>query len=197
MKYLALIILSVLTIACNNQSSPKTDTPKDEPSVIYGSKKAVQKSRRAVQVMQPQKFHLNSDTKIGGKDRIAIFIDLPKNTIEWYYSVVTVKDKTNSSGVNLQVQLSGLLNKTTITISNIKVPTGTSICDVYLMDRENMDKFNNSEKFTYDMRGSRENFMSGVVQLENNPKYCFLGFKNPRTLHAIDFTLEVVAIVEE
>lgn len=183
-----ILFLTVLTISVNGQT--------------------VQKERKVVQVMTPQTFYLNGGTKatFGGKSRTWFNIPLPKNTVEWYYSFTTTKNQNSSSSVGLLSQLTRLYDPTGMTAiatNAILTPSGAGVCDIYLMDRANSDKFiekvdNWGGSYSYKVNGSRENYKNGTVQIKDilSGNWC-LGFKNPSATEGISITFEVVAIVEE
>jgi hypothetical protein len=146
-----------------------------------------------------QKFILNSKTNIGGKDKTVYVVDLPPNTIEWYYSIRTSAPTDKNLALNLSTQIAALAINPDIDPSKIKIPAGTGRCDMYLfLDRENADNFEAEKSFQHDKRYSRENFSSGVVKILNpQTNRFYLGFKNPRNLHAVCITLDIVAIVKQ
>ncbi len=168
-----------------------------------------QKVRKVVQVMPQQSFYLNGGLRatFGGKSRTYYKIDLPKNTIEWYYTFTTQEGNvTNSAALNLVPQLTRLFDPsgaTALAASAIIAPTGSNSCDIYLMDRQNADAFvakvdNTGGGFTYTISGSRENFRNGTIQIRDVVKGSyFLGFKNPSTSTGISVAFEVAAVVEE
>jgi tetratricopeptide (TPR) repeat protein len=183
-----ILFLIVLTISVNGQT--------------------VQKERKVVQVMTPQTFYLNGGTKatFGGKSRTWLNIPLPKNTVEWYYSFTTTKNENSSSTIGLLSQLTRLYDPTGMTAiatNAILTPSGAGVCDIYLMDRANSDKFmdkvdNWGGSYLYKVNGSRENYKNGTVQIKDilSGNWC-LGFKNPSATEGISITFEVVAIIEE
>ncbi len=165
--------------------------------------------RKVVQVMPEQTFYLNGGMRaaFGGKSRTYYKVDLPKNTVEWYYTFSTLESQ--NSGVHslkLASQLTRLVDPTGMTaiaVSAIMSPTGSSSCDIYLMDRQNADAFvnkvdNNGGTYTYTISGSRQNYRNGVVQVKDATfGTYYLGFKNPSSSTGIDISFEVAAIVEE
>lgn len=158
--------------------------------------------------MTPQTFYLNGGTKatFGGKSRTWFNILLPKNTVEWYYSFTTTKNENSSSTIGLLSQLTRLYDPTGMTAiatNAILTASGAGVCDIYLMDRVNSDKFtdkvdNLGGTYSYKVNGSRENYKNGTVQIKDilSGNWC-LGFKNPSATEGISITFEVVAIIEE
>jgi tetratricopeptide (TPR) repeat protein len=167
-----------------------------------------QRERKAVQVMTPQTFYLNGGTRatFGGKSRTWFNIQLPPNTVEWYYSFSTSKNENSTTSIGLLSQLANLIDPsglTSIATSSIFTPTGAGVCDIYLMDRKNADAFmekvdNFGGSYSYFVTGSRENFKDGTIQINDiKSGILCLGFKNPSASEGIFITFEVVAIVEE
>ena len=160
------------------------------------------------QLIKTRKVHLNGGFRasFGGKSRVSIKVDLPPNTIKWYYSFSTRKGKTGIQNMNLALQLAGLIadpsGLTSKATSIIKVPEGVASVDIYLCDRENIDKFkekvdNSGEPFYYNYEGSVENTKNAIVEIDDiTTGTVFLGLKNPSTSTGVTITIEVVAIVE-
>ena len=182
-QILGILFLVLLTAATNGQT--------------------LQKERKVVQVLTPQTFYLNGGTRatFGGKSRTLFDIQLPANTVEWYYSLTTTKNENSTSPIGLLSQLTTLYDPTGMTAiatNSILTPSGAGACDIYLMDRKNAIVFNAKDYFFYQRIGSRENFKNGTVQIKDilTGNWC-LGFKNPSATEGISITFEVVAIVEE
>lgn len=117
---------------------------------------------------------MNSFFNSGGKSRIAIPIILPKNTVEWYYSFSSTRNKTdienNMKSMNLASELSGLIDQTGLLsfgINALSKPPGANYCDIYLIDTNNHGKFLSKEAFSYNPSTSRENLISGVVKIKS------------------------------
>jgi hypothetical protein len=177
-------------------------------SVFLSASQTLKKERKLVQVVSPQTYYLNGGTRatFGGKSRTMLKIDLPKNTIEWYYSFSTNKGQNSKIPLNLFGELTRIYDPsglTAIATNKLISPTGANVCDVYLMNRKNADAFmakvdNLGGSYNYYLTGSRENFRNGVVQIKDNLiNDLFLGFKNPSLSEGISVTVEVVAIIEE
>lgn len=160
-------------------------------------------TRKVVQVINQQSTYLNSgaNATLGGKSRTYFNINLPANTVEWYYSF-----SVSSSKVNLYSQISKLNDpngKNSILPSLITSPLGNSVCDVYLMDKVNCDKFLSKDdnwggSFKYFVNYSSLNSKNGVFQIKEalSNNLC-LGIKNPNVTEGITITFEVVAVVLE
>jgi len=177
-------------------------------SFTYGQ--TVQKERKVIQLITPQKFYLNGGAKatlsVGGTSRQSFNIVLPLNTVEWYFSISTSKNEGGSKAIGLLAQLTRLYDPTgmlAIATNSILIPSGDGVCNIYLMDKVNSDKFMNKADLWGDRleireSGSRNNFQDGTVQIKDIlAGSWYLGFKNPSTTQGISITVEVVAIVEE
>ena len=139
-----------------------------------------------------------------GKSREALQIDLPPNTVEWYYSVTTSVEKNQNKENNLTAQLvKYLVPDTGITSTNISElvsPNGSGLCDVLMMVFPGeVNKFLAKQPFVgADIGDSRKNYVSGVVQVSDYVSgTCYLAIKNPSATQAITITIEVAAIVKD
>lgn len=168
------------------------------------------KIRKVVEVMPQQTFYLNGGARsmFGGVSRQVFTIDIPKNTVEWYYSYTTTEGTAPSSAsIKLASQLTRLIDPTGLTAiatSAILCPTGSNSCDGFLIgDHQNAQAFINKDdnlggSFRYYAASSRANFRDGTIQVQglNNGRY-YLGFKNPSASTGVTVAFEVAAIVEE
>lgn len=164
----------------------------------------VLKERKTVQILAPELFYLNGGNMAtfgGGKSRVWYEIKLPKNTIEWYYTFTTTEGKDPAPSIDLFAQLTKMIDPsgmTGIVAKAIMTPKGAAVCDIYLMDRPNADKFLQKVECSHWIDGSRENLMQASVPVkEHKSGTLYLGFRNPAAVQGITVTFEVVAIVEE
>ena len=142
--------------------------------------------------LKQQTIHLVSKTNIGGNKRIIIPIELPKNTVSWYFSVISI-GKT-SEAINLGVQLS----VTGFNFENVKLPEGSAYFDVFLMDQKNKGLFEDKEEdFEYIEAGSRKNLKEGKFEInDHNSGTWYLGFRNPKKFRAVEVSVEIVALIK-
>lgn len=142
----------------------------------------------------------------GGKSRVVIPIDVPPNTIEWYYTFSTTR--TTNSGIELRLveQLTKLVDPsgmTALVASALFTPTGSSACDVYLMDASNANAFlakldQKGGSYQSIQSAERLNIRNGVVQIKDvKAGRWFLALRNPSASEGIVINIEVAAIVEE
>jgi hypothetical protein len=188
-------------------------------STFFINAQEVVKSYESITIIKQRVIELNGGTRAvlsGGKSRVSLKIDLPANTVEWYYSFSTSNGVSGTQNLNLATQLAAnLISKSSLTgaivsatgitkavVSKFEVPEGTSSIDVYLCDKINIDKFerktdNLGGTYSYYPQGTVENTKSGIIQIDNfkNGTW-YLGLKNPSSLDAVNVTIEVVAIVE-
>lgn len=161
---------------------------------------------RVQSIQEPQYFEINSGTNslfLGGKSRIVIPISLPKGTVEWYYSFAASKNeqqiKETTSSLKLAGDLSLLLDPTGISkgaLSLLSIPGGAEICDIYLLDFENSQLFEQKVPYQYRIEGTRKNLKSGVVKmLKSTSGTYYLGLKNPANTQRILVSIEVAAVV--
>lgn len=187
-KYIITFILLVLMqFNCSNGPEIKTETKK---------------------LITNRSIYLNGglNANFGGKSRTVLKIDLPPNTVEWYYSFSTTKGESGTQNLNLAIQLAALMadssGLTSGILSSIKVPEGVASADIYLLDKSNMAKFIekkdlNGEQISYAMEGTAESTKQAVVRINDiTSGTVYLGLKNPSTLNGITLNIEVVAITE-
>jgi hypothetical protein len=187
MKKIILFILICCKISCSCAQTPKA---------IY----------KIVPIITKQSFYLNGGARsmFGGVSREYLQVDLPPNTVEWYYSVTTSPQKTAAPNTNLTGQLVKLLvpdlGIASGILSSIIVPTGSGACDVYLMaDPNEVNKFITKQPFNGVIgKDSRQNYASGVVQIKDLLSgSCYLTLRNPSGMDGLNITIEVAAIVKE
>ncbi|HBR55101.1 MAG TPA: hypothetical protein DEA82_13325 [Flavobacteriaceae bacterium] len=146
------------------------------------------------------------NANFGGKSRTVLKIDLPPNTVEWYYSFSTTKGESGTQNLNLAIQLAALMadssGLSSGILSSIKVPEGIASADIYLLDKSNMAKFIakedldlHGEQISYAMEGTAESTKQALVRINDiTSGTVYLGLKNPSTLNGITLNIEVVAI---
>ncbi len=153
---------------------------------------------KVIDLIRPQKFHLNSISKsfMGGKNEVSLLIELPEKTKEWYYYVCASKENS-SSFIELSLQMTILMSKPNAQVSQIKVNEGNSYCHVYLItDEEQKMLFDKGKPFKSNALNTRENLTSGIIQGPLVSTKNWLVIKNPRKAHAVDVVIEVVALVD-
>lgn len=138
------------------------------------------KERRAVQVLPPQTFYLNSTTRasFGGKSKMGVNFVLPPGTVEWYFSFTTARGEKPRTSVELFSQLTKLIDPTGVTAiatNAIFTLPGAGACDILVMDKANAEIFLDKNissygSFDYDLASARENFQNGTVKLDNITK---------------------------
>ncbi len=185
--------------------------------ITHGQTKKI--TQKAVQLFEQRNIHLNGGNMAvlgsGKKSRVCIPIDLPPNTIEWYYSFSTSNNKQSIDNLNLLIQLGGLLianvtplgttlsssGITETILSQIKIPYGSHAIDVYLFDKANMDKFEKrkdiwGDSFQFIPSGSTENTTQGLIRVKDvTSGSWFIGLRNPSLTYAVDVVIEGIAIV--
>ena len=154
---------------------------------------------------QEEHFYLNSASNAllkGGKNNILMPIQLPENTIEWFYSFTASREKKEMETTMASFSLASKLSKYADedqniqqAISKLSPPPGAHICHIYLLNStKEATAFKENEEFNYDLEASRENFKSGLVSVKNSRK-AFLGIKNPDNLYGIHIGISITAVV--
>lgn len=169
------------------------------------------KTQKIVKLIEPQSFYLNGGSRnmVGGNSRTGFKIDLPPNTVEWYYAFTTEPTENNQQNIQLENQLRLILQTAGFTgnlLNLIKIPPGQGLIDVYLTDRKGYDIFFEKDFFgiwkytapAHNIEGSRANFKDGKVKIDDLKKGThFLVIRNTSATTGVNIKLEVVAIVEE
>jgi hypothetical protein len=174
--------------------------------IVFG-----QSTEKAIEIIQPQTFYLKPAFSITGGSRQVIPIPLPKNTIRWYYCFSAYRNKEDVQKVsrtyNLFSKLSLMIDQTGTTAAAISLmgnPPGSDYCHVYLMNSINdVNKFESKtdyrgDQFDFNRQGSRKNFMSGNVDINDQSNLTgtqYLGLKNLDLNNGVNVYLQVVAIV--
>ncbi|WP_315157069.1 tetratricopeptide repeat protein [Capnocytophaga leadbetteri] len=161
-------------------------------------------------ILSPQQVYINSATKLGGKTRVYFTVNLPKNTVRWFYVVTTTKGEGEGQSLNILAQLTaatltgGMSTLATAGSKMITMPSGSGgVIDSYLLDRTNLDVFTNKgdnwgQSLYYNMEGTRTNYKSGLVMINTpNSFYTFIGIKNPSASVGVNVNIEAIAIVKE
>ncbi len=159
---------------------------------------------KVVPIVTSHSFFLKGGSRamIGNSSRQVLPIELPPNTVEWYYTVTTTTSRKQSLNSDLTGQLDKLLvpdlGITQNASSDISVPQGSGICDVYVMTNPNeVNKYvNKRPAVSFLMNDSRQNYISGLIQVKDFLYgSCFLVLRNPSASQGLNVTVEVTAIV--
>jgi hypothetical protein len=155
-----------------------------------------------VPVISQQSIYLKGGPRGMGRrsSRQFLPINLPANTVAWYYTITTRPRKGKFPNSDLTGQLvklvdpvHGITAKATVT-----VPNGTGVCDVYLMtDPHEVNRYvNKLPAVSFLMNDSRENYVSGAVQVRDFVDgSCYLVIRNPSSSRGLNVNIEVTAIV--
>jgi len=151
-----------------------------------------------VPVISQQSFYLKGST--GKTDREILEINLPANTVEWYYTVTTRSDNDHFPNTDLTGQLVKLVDPDhgVKPMASAQVPDGTGVCDVYLMTnpREAKQYVKKRPAAAFMMKDSREHCISGAVTIKDFVEgSCFLVVRNPGSSRGVFVNIEVAAIV--
>jgi hypothetical protein len=161
---------------------------------------------KVVPVISEQEFYLNSSTRINGKTRTYLKVELPENTISWCYVITTELNPGNQNSLELASKLTKVIDKTGLSetlVQNMFSSTGSSVIDVFILDNTNIISFVNKEdnwgnSFSYKLNGSRENFGGGLVTINaSSLKSFYLGFRNTSAIDGKYIRIEAAAIVKE
>ena len=161
---------------------------------------------KVVTVISNQSLYLNGGARadFGGKSRDIFLINLPPNTVEWYYAFSSTPNQSQTQNIGLATQLMKFIDPEAgmmaSVLAKIISPTGAGVCDVYVFkDQASVNNFRVKQgQFNYLLADSRENFKQGVVQVRDAISGPFIiGLKNPSAFQGISVNLEIAAIVAE
>jgi hypothetical protein len=149
-----------------------------------------------------QSFYLKSGSGTMGSSgsRQVLQINLPANTVEWYYTITTRSGRRQFSNSDLTGQLVKLVDPDRGIAHKppLHVPAGTGACDIYLMTNPHeVNKYvNKRPAVSFLMNDSREHYVSGAVPVKDFVDgSCFLVIRNPSSSHGVNVNIEVTAIV--
>jgi len=163
--------------------------------------------RQEKTIIENRAIYLNGglNASFGGASRTSIKIDLPPNTVKWYYSFSTSEGKSGTKNLELALQLGGMLTDpsglTSTAISGISVPQGEANADILLCSDNNsitnfLKKYDSQVKIYQE--GTVQNTKQAVVEIDDVTQGTFyLGIRNPSTTSGVNINIEVVAITEE
>lgn len=193
-------------------------------ALFFNTVPALAQQYRTVQKVVPlhneHTFYLNGSMSLGGKPRHAVRIDLPPNTVEWYY-VFTTAENERSSGARDKIQLAGqlvqfvgkgLLKSSVVgmaasVVGQIVKPSGVAVCDVWLTDLEGRNQFFETKymgaAWMYDRpkryyeEGSVQNGKDGAIRIDAvKSGTLYLCFNNSALTEGAFVNFEAAAIVE-
>ena len=150
-----------------------------------------------VPIISQQSFYLKGGVSNSGQ---VLQINLPANTVEWYYTVTARSGRGQFSNSDLTGQLVKLIDpdKGRTRGAAVHVPAGTGNCDVYLMTspQEANKYIKRRPAISFLMNDSREHFASGVVKVKDFlDGTCFLVLRNPGPSQGANVNIEVTAVV--
>lgn len=168
----------------------------------------VHEEYQPIDIVPPGRYYINSGSNAtfkGGNSRMALPVELPVGTIQWYYELTAFREKVQAENAaksfNLVGELANMLDQTgglNIATNLLTQPPIGDVCSIYLIDPDNYNSFLQKTDFQYYPIGTRLNFNSGIVKIDWIPdKSLYLGIKNPDSFHGIHVAIEVVAIVRK
>lgn len=159
---------------------------------------------KVVPIVTSHSFYLKGGSRalVGNSSRQVLPVQLPANTVEWYYTVTTTNNRKQFLNSDLTEQLDKLLEPelgiTSNALSTITVPRGSGLCDVYVMTNPNevVKYVNKQPAASFLMNDSRQKYVSGIIQVKDFLYgSCFLVLRNPSASQGLNITVEVTAIV--
>lgn len=168
-------------------------------------------SYKVLPLVEDRQYELAGGVIVLNTSRVIIPVNLPENTIEWYYMFVSYSDEDvlekRRTEINLASQLSLALDKTGLTsdlISGLLTPNGSSCSNIYVFgDRYNAVNFVNKtdydlfpEYWSYYSQVSIKSATHGRQMIGFSPKEQFyIGIQAGPSPVVVD--VEIVAIIDE
>jgi len=181
----------------------------EEVVVDANGQRFEKKATYYVTKMPVQTIFLNSTTddfqKLGHSKSL-IPVELPPNTVEWYYEYVVSKDAYIASEMSKKFDLDAQLAKYVkqsagpgaISLNGLNPPKGNDVADIYLIELEHCENFMKNGHIEYFPTGSRLNYKSGIVQVKDlRMSKPFIGIRNKDINYGINVSLQVVAVVSK
>ena len=163
---------------------------------------------KTVNIIPPRDFYLNSTLRtdlLGGRRTHFVRVQLPPNTIEWYYAFSVRATENDRAFLNITNQLTNIIDRTglaSVALGALYTPPGSYACNSYLLaglnSAQNFANGNNNWKHyqTYQLTSTR-NGVNSVKESQFLSGTWYIGFQNSLDTQGINVTVEVVAIVEE
>lgn len=169
------------------------------------------KEIKVVELLPSKSIYLNGGTRsfAGGTSRTYYKIDLPTDTVEWYYIFSTTPNKETVQSLKLVPQLTRIVDKTglaTNAIALLTAPTGVGVVDIFLTDAKGVNNLMAKDMlgmWAYTDPGSYpegtiKNAKQGKVKIDDITKgTVYLCLRNPSGAVGVNVNFEVAAIVEE
>lgn len=180
-------------------------------SMNYSHAQTVTIKREIRSLLSPQSIYLNGTANGavgGGKSRICYKIDLPYNTVEWYYIYSTSASEGSKKNLELASQLTRLIDPTGLTsiaTESIMAPAGEAVIDIYVMGEENKNYFLEKDElggWVYENPGGYEegkslNSKQGRLAIDDvKSGTVYIGIRNPSTWSGVNVSIEVAAVVD-
>lgn len=196
MKHLFIILLiSLFSCICYSQISPKAVMVKEAHIALNGT--------------------LNG--AMGGNSRSIIEVALPPNTIEWYYTFTTARNKQSDNRLNTAIELTtkvaSLLASSYTAGASVKfeglaenaikslvIPHGAIPINTYVIDGNNSQLFLNGQQFNSYIVGNNTQSVSGSSLIKLNqysPRLFYIALYNPNVTSGVLIDLEITATVLE
>ncbi len=136
-----------------------------------------------------------------GQSKVIIPVDLPKGTVEWYYSFTTSSGFSGTDNLKLALQLSAVaIDQTGIVsgaLSKIQLPKGSNVVNSHLLDSPNRDLFMSGRPFRHYEEGSASSAKQAIVRVDDVLEgRLYIAIENPSDLNAVVVAIEVAAIVK-
>lgn len=202
MKHLLFAWLLLVQTTLNAQ--PPQTMPKHSRGAETPTLQTIVKTKSLIN--QSVKLNGGLNRRFGGTSRTIIQIQIPLQTAEVHYSFTAKKDGEGAARLNLAIQLAGILANVSpgakiftgiakSALNNVITPDGDIGINVYLLDANNAQAFENRTQFQYIPQGSATAASQGLITLKDlHEGTYYLGLENYNTISGVEINIEVVAI---
>ncbi len=168
---------------------------------------------KTVTVLKSQKRYLSGIGGLNGVSKLVIPINLPENTVSWYYAFSALDDKSESQKTDLIFNLGSIILKAYTgnwvgvipgILKTISPPPGTQTCDVYhfpnYAEAEKFERTAIFKEYSYVVPSTQKGLSSGYGEITQSPYLKgtqYLGLANPTLAKGVLVSIEVVALVWE
>ena len=94
---------------------------------------------KTVNIIPPRDFYLNSQMRtdlLGGRQTHIVRVQLPPNTVEWYYAFSVRATQNDRAALDITKQLTNIVDRTglaSVALSALYNPPGSYACNSYLL----------------------------------------------------------------
>lgn len=151
-----------------------------------------------------QNFYVRGQQQ-SGRSQTAFYVQLPPNTVAWYYEFAATKDQEDVASIQNKftatAQIAKAIDITGITsgiINLLTPPPGAEICNIFVLDGSYYNLFLENGDYRYYAPISRINSRSGVIEVNNlTIPQPIIGIQAVNNWSSVYVSVQVTAIVRQ